>query len=73
MVTKDVPPYTIVGGNPAKIIKARFSREVISALNSLEWWKYPVANINKAIPLLQRQLTCIEEVKEIEDVLIIGQ
>ena len=69
MVTKDVPPYTIVGGNPAKTIRTRFPREVISALNSLEWWQYPEANINNAIPHLQRQLTCVEEVKKIEEIL----
>lgn len=40
IVTKDVPPYAIVGGVPAKIIKYRFSGSVIERLLSLEWWKY---------------------------------
>jgi len=69
MVTKDVPAYTIVAGNPAKQIKTRFTGEVISALNNLEWWTYPIANINKAIPLLQRPLMCIEEVNKIKEAL----
>ena len=69
MVTKDVPAYTIVAGNPAKPIKTRFSDEVINALNDLEWWNYPVANINRAIPLLQRPLTSIKEVEALEKAL----
>ena len=69
MVTKDVPPYTIVGGNPAKPIRARFPDDVINALNHIEWWNYPVNKINRAIPLLQRPLTCIKEVEDIEKAL----
>lgn len=38
VVTKDVPPYAIVGGIPAKIIKYRFSKEVIEKLMKLKWW-----------------------------------
>lgn len=38
VVTKDVPPYAIVGGVPAKIIKYRFGEEEISALQKLKWW-----------------------------------
>jgi acetyltransferase-like isoleucine patch superfamily enzyme len=38
IVTKDVAPYSIVGGNPAKIIKYRFSEKIISKLVELKWW-----------------------------------
>lgn len=38
VVTKDVPPYAIVGGNPAKVIKYRFSPEVINEMEKIEWW-----------------------------------
>jgi acetyltransferase-like isoleucine patch superfamily enzyme len=38
IVTKDVPPYAIVGGNPAKIIRYRFTPEQISALERIQWW-----------------------------------
>lgn len=41
VVTKDVPPYAIVGGIPAKVIKYRFSPEVIEKLLELKWWDYP--------------------------------
>lgn len=40
IVTKDVPPYVIVGGNPAKIIKSRFSEETIRELLASEWWNW---------------------------------
>lgn len=39
-VVKDVPPYAIVGGNPAKIIKMRFSDDVIERLLRVQWWNY---------------------------------
>ena len=38
VVTKDVPPYAIVGGNPAKIIKYRFDEETIAKLLQIKWW-----------------------------------
>lgn len=38
VVTKDVPPYAIVGGNPAKLIRKRFSESIIKELLELQWW-----------------------------------
>lgn len=40
IVTKDVPPYAIVGGNPAKILKYRFSKKVIDELLESKWWEW---------------------------------
>ncbi|USA52082.1 CatB-related O-acetyltransferase [Acinetobacter sp. C32I] len=40
IVTKDVPPYMIVGGNPAKIIRPRFSDDIIEKLIDLKWWRF---------------------------------
>lgn len=40
MVVKDVPPYSVVGGNPAKVIKSRFDVATINSLSSVEWWNY---------------------------------
>lgn len=41
MVTKDVPPYAIVGGNPARILKYRFEKDVIEGLQRIAWWDWP--------------------------------
>ncbi|ATG88502.1 hypothetical protein MKLM6_0220 [Methylomonas koyamae] len=45
VVTADVPPYAIVGGVPAKIIKYRFSEDVINELTSWRWWNLPLDTI----------------------------
>lgn len=49
VVTTDVPAYTVVGGNPAKVIKKRFSDEIVLELEKLAWWDWPVARITKCI------------------------
>ncbi len=45
ILTKDVPPYTIVGGIPAKVKKHRFSYGVIKELLHLEWWNYDISTL----------------------------
>ncbi|MBD3943930.1 CatB-related O-acetyltransferase [Microbacterium sp. NEAU-LLC] len=40
VVVKDVPPYTIVGGNPAKPIRLRFDQEIVDRFIALQWWSY---------------------------------
>ncbi len=52
LVTKDVPPYMIVGGNPAKHIRTRFSESAIEKLLELAWWDWPIERIRQAMPLL---------------------
>jgi len=42
---KDVPPYAVVGGNPAKIIRYRFSEEQIKSLLDSEWWDWPIEKL----------------------------
>lgn len=52
VVTKDVPPYAIVGGNPAQFIRWRFPEDQRDALLSAAWWDWPEAEIRNIAPLL---------------------
>lgn len=60
VVTRDVPPYAIVGGNPAKVIKMRFDQDVIDSLLRLKWWDLemsvietlPMDDIHKCIEIM---------------------
>ena len=54
LVTKDVPPYTIVGGTPAKEIRKRFDEKVASTLQRLKWWDWPAERIAANLPAIQR-------------------
>ena len=52
VVTKDVPPYSIAAGNPARFIRNKFPLEYMSLLNEMKWWDWSDELIHKAIPIL---------------------
>lgn len=52
VVTKDIEPYTIVAGNPAKVIRKRFDNELIELMLELKWWDKNIEEIKKLIPVL---------------------
>ena len=52
VVTKDVPPYAIVAGNPAKVVKKRFDDEIIEKLLKTKWWELNSKDIKTLIPYL---------------------
>ncbi len=52
MVTEDVAPYTIVGGNPAQPIRRRFSDEQILMLQEMQWWDWPLPRLQASMALL---------------------
>ena len=52
LITKDIPPYAIVGGTPAKIIRYRFESDEIEKLLETEWWNLPDEEVDEMVPLL---------------------
>ncbi|ESQ90412.1 CatB-related O-acetyltransferase [Asticcacaulis benevestitus] len=53
VVTKDVTPYTIMGGNPAQVIRQRFSDELISDLLEISWWDWPIEKIEASLTAIE--------------------
>ena len=63
VVTKNVPPYTIVAGNPARIIKRLFTDEVVECLLKLRWWDLPIKLITDNIHIISGNN--VEELKRL--------
>jgi virginiamycin A acetyltransferase len=53
VVTRDVPGYAIVAGNPAEIKKYRYSKEVIDMIEKIKWWEWPIEEIAKNIEIFK--------------------
>ena len=65
VVTKSIPPYAIVGGVPAKLIRYRFSQEIIDAFLQIKWWEWSREKIEENIELFyQPELFCKEFLKD---------
>lgn len=62
VVVKDVPPYAIVGGVPARIIRYRFTQEVIEKLLELEWWNYDDATLKENISFFQKENISVNDI-----------
>jgi acetyltransferase-like isoleucine patch superfamily enzyme len=52
VVTRDVPPYAIVGGSDAKVIRHRFPPEIVEQLLRIQWWDWDDARLKSSVPLL---------------------
>lgn len=63
VVTSDVDPYSVVAGNPAKVIKMRFSEEDIARLLEIKWWDWPEDMIRRSIGVL-----CSGDVDKLEEI-----
>lgn len=55
VVTKDIPPYAIVAGVPARVIKFRFEQAEIDKLEQMKWWDWPMEKIRRNILFLRRE------------------
>jgi len=53
VVTRDVAPYTIVGGVPARLIRERFNRKIAAQLSEIAWWNWPAETIWQRLPEFQ--------------------
>ena len=65
VVSKDVPPYAIVAGVPAKIIHYRFDPHTIEELLKIQWWNLPESILRQNIGLFQSEDLCVNKLKEI--------
>ena len=64
VVVKDVPPYAIVGGVPAKLIKYRFSPEIIEKLLLSKWWELPDDILINNIDFFQKDSLTVEDIED---------
>lgn len=61
VVTKDVPPYAIVGGCPAKTIRFRYSEDIIMKLEDIKWWDMDDSQITKHIDIFHKENLSLED------------
>lgn len=60
IVTHDVPPYAIVGGVPAKVIRFRFDAETIKTLEDIKWWEMKEETLEKYAHLLEKEVSALK-------------
>lgn len=65
VVTSDVPPYAVAAGNPARVLKYRFSKEVIGQLLLTKWWEWPVEKIKNERQAFLGEVT-LESIQHVE-------
>ncbi|MEY4538529.1 MAG: hypothetical protein RLZZ306_286 [Bacteroidota bacterium] len=66
IVTKDVPPYSIYGGNPAKLIKMRFSEDIIKEFLGFSLMDIPTEKIIENIDLFYRKINTLEDIRKLK-------
>ena len=66
VVTKDIPPYTIVAGNPARHIRLRFADEIVEQLECIKWWEMDDDTLTHLAPSIKDPIKFIHEVNKIK-------
>jgi acetyltransferase-like isoleucine patch superfamily enzyme len=64
VVTKPVPPYAVVAGNPARLVKYRFDEKTIAELEEVKWWDLPDECIQTLVPFQHDVQTVIERCRQ---------
>jgi acetyltransferase-like isoleucine patch superfamily enzyme len=64
IVTKDVEPYSIVAGNPARLIRMRFEKDIIEDLMNSQWWNMPEDKLHSAAKYIQNPRQFLEELRK---------
>lgn len=67
VVTKDVPPYAVAGGVPAKVIKYRFSEEMITLLEKIQWWNMDETKIEHVKNVFAKENPTIEDIAPLRE------
>jgi virginiamycin A acetyltransferase len=62
-VTKNVEPYSIVGGSPARVLKMRFSEDIIEILQKIQWWNYDLDELIPYQNIFRKDKLSLEDVK----------
>lgn len=63
VVTKDVPPYAVVGGVPAKVIRYRFAEDIVDALGDIRWWNFSEEKLREQIDLFQKENISVDDLR----------
>lgn len=67
IVTKDVPPYAIVGGVPAKVLKYRFTTDIVDKLLEIKWWNIPDNKMMRYIDKFHAPILSVEELSDFQN------
>ena len=69
VVTKDIPPFSVVAGVPARVIRKRFDDAIIKKLMEIRWWDWPIERIRRNRKFFEADLTSVS-VQELESVIV---
>ncbi len=73
VVTSDVPPYAVVAGNPARLVRLRFTEPEIARLSAIAWWDWPVDEVTAAVrTIMAGDVDALEKVARVRGLLMVG-